>query len=152
MLPVWAPYSPYLLRHFRWTLLWAFATLCTYTVSGNNPNRIGNSVDQCLPVMILRLYLLFLGDKPKESTPAIEKKDGQRTRVAGAELETQEQVKGVTSSEEIRQPQTARAAEEGNEGGERLQQQNGERIEVGWYTLVNLIAGSLRLVLDCTDG
>ncbi|KIR37645.1 hypothetical protein I307_05808 [Cryptococcus deuterogattii 99/473] len=147
MLPVWAPYSPYLLRHFRWTLLWAFATLCSYTVSDNSRNRVSNTVGQCLPLIILRLYLLFLGDKPKESAPAIDGRDGQCTTVAGGELEAQEQVKGGIFSEEIRQPQTARAAEEGNERGERSQQPNRRRIEAGWYTLISLVAGSLLLII-----
>ncbi|KAL0240406.1 hypothetical protein I308_106658 [Cryptococcus tetragattii IND107] len=147
MLPVWAPYSIYLLRHFRWMLLWAFATLCSYTVSDNSRNRVANTVDQCLPLIILRLYLLFLGDKPKESAPAIEGRDGPRTTVAGGELETREQVKGGTSPEEIRQPQTARAAEDGNERGERSQPPNRQRIEAGWYTLISLVAGSLILII-----
>lgn len=128
-------------------LLWAFATLCSYTVSDNSRNRVANTVDQCLPLIILRLYLLFLGDKPKESAPAIEGRDGPRTTVADGELETREQVKGGTSPEEIRQPQTARAAEEGNERGERSQPPNRQRIEAGWYTLISLVAGSLILII-----
>lgn len=143
MFPVLAPYSPLLLRkHLRWTLLWAFATLCTYVVSDNTPSRAGATIDQCLPLIILRLFLLFIGGKPEKSAPEAEKEDGdeQRARAAGRGLEAREQVKGDTSSEERRPPQTAGTAEEGHRRGQGSQQQNMGRIEIGWYTLINLVA------------
>ncbi|OWZ34701.1 hypothetical protein C356_05245 [Cryptococcus neoformans c45] len=151
MLPVLVPYNPLLLRkHFRWTLLWAFATLCTYVVSDNSRNRAGASIDQCLPLIILRLFLLFIGGTPEKSAPETEKDDGdgQSTRLAGRGLEAGEQVEIDMSSEERRPPQTAGIAEEGQRRGQRSQPQNMKRIEIGWYTLINLVAGSLLLLID----
>nr|KIR45122.1 hypothetical protein I312_05689 [Cryptococcus bacillisporus CA1280] len=62
--PVWDIYSPIMLfKRFRWTGLWALTTLFTYTVSGTTTNNQVILVDQCLPIFILRLYLLFLQGK-----------------------------------------------------------------------------------------
>lgn len=52
-----------LFKRFRWTGLWALTTLFTYTVSGTTTNNQVILVDQCLPIFILRLYLLFLQGK-----------------------------------------------------------------------------------------
>ncbi|KAE8538199.1 hypothetical protein D1P53_005537 [Cryptococcus gattii VGV] len=52
-----------LFKRFRWTGLWALTTLFTYTVSGTTTNNQVILVDQCLPMFILRLYLLFLQGK-----------------------------------------------------------------------------------------
>lgn len=52
-----------LFKRFRWTGLWALTTLFTYTVSGTTINNQVILVDQCLPIFILRLYLLFLQGK-----------------------------------------------------------------------------------------
>lgn len=52
-----------LFKRFRWTGPWALTSLFTYTVSGTTTNNQVILVDQCLPIFILRLYLLYLQGK-----------------------------------------------------------------------------------------
>lgn len=52
-----------LLKCSRWTGLWALTCLFTYTVSGTTTKNQVILVDQCLPIFILRVYLLFLQRK-----------------------------------------------------------------------------------------
>ncbi|OXG17147.1 hypothetical protein C367_05187 [Cryptococcus neoformans Ze90-1] len=64
MSPLWDIYLPImLLKCSRWTGLWALTCLFTYTVSGTTTKNQVILVDQCLPIFILRVYLLFLQRK-----------------------------------------------------------------------------------------
>ncbi|KIR70256.1 hypothetical protein I310_05882 [Cryptococcus deuterogattii CA1014] len=59
----WTAHEIMLFKRFRWTGPWALTSLFTYTVSGTTTNNQVILVDQCLPIFILRLYLLYLQGK-----------------------------------------------------------------------------------------